>query len=108
MSVGIMNKAYWWQRLIPRYGNWGGPGWSAGRWNPSVTNWAVDAVDSMDELFKWHDWAYQNGFDRTVADYTLTHDLRRVRVAGVYANLYRLGAIVLFIIWPAFRSLLKG
>ena len=49
-------------RLIPTYGNWGGPGWSSGRYedNPDETDWSVPGRDSLDELFKEHDRVYQN------------------------------------------------
>lgn len=98
----IATDRKWWQRF-PRYGNWGGPGWSAGCWNPIDTDWNFIAIDDMDELFKWHDFAYQNGFDRDVADHNLVQDLRRVKANGVKAKLYRLGAIVCFTVWPWIR-----
>ena len=50
-----------WQRVFPKYGNWGGPGWSGGAYpkDPKDTDWSVAAIDSMDELFKKHDGSYQ-------------------------------------------------
>ena len=47
--------------LVPTYGNWGGPGWSAGKRqsNYDDTDWSVEAIDSMDEVFKGHDKKYQ-------------------------------------------------
>jgi len=48
-------------RLLPRYGNWGGPGWSGGQWqeNYENTDWTVPPTDSLDALFKEHDLSYQ-------------------------------------------------
>lgn len=48
-------------RILPRYGNWGGIGYSGGTFPdaPAQTNWDVPAVDTMDELFKQHDKLYQ-------------------------------------------------
>ena len=100
-----VNKPYWWQRLCPRYGNWGGIGWSAGKWNndPLLTDWSVPSIDAMDELFKWHDWAYQHCLDRDVADHNLVQDLLALDVNGLYPKFYRLGAIAVFTIWPLIR-----
>jgi hypothetical protein len=52
---------HWWQWLIPTYGNWGGPGWSSGRYtdSPSEVDWNVNPVDAMDEAFREHDYAIQ-------------------------------------------------
>jgi|GEM_PF-1653032 len=52
MLAGIQG---WFESLVPRYGNWGGPGWSGGNVKP-----LKNPVDSMDELFKIHDTAYLN------------------------------------------------
>lgn len=48
-------------RLIPTYGNWGGPGWSGGKRieNYSEVDWDVPPVDSLDALFYVHDWGYK-------------------------------------------------
>lgn len=45
----------------PRYGNYGGGGWSAGRWwgDPFDPNRPAP-VDDLDELFEAHDQAYAN------------------------------------------------
>lgn len=96
MTTG--NSPYWWQRLIPRYGNWGGVGWSAGRWNndPAATDWTVPPVDAMDALFKAHDRAYQTGACRIEADRLMVGGLREVGVKGLYARLYRGGAMAVF------------
>jgi RHS repeat-associated protein len=42
--------------LVPTYGNWGGPGWSGGKWGGEVG--PNPPVDSMDECFKAHDECY--------------------------------------------------
>lgn len=62
-------------RLIPTYGNWGGPGWSGGRYpcSPQETDWSVSAVDSMDEYFKEHDRRYQ----RSIIEYSHKKYLQR-------------------------------
>lgn len=48
-------------KLLPRYGNWGGPGWSCGKFveDPNKTDWSVSPRDSLDALFKEHDRLYQ-------------------------------------------------
>lgn len=58
-----MTKLIHW--FIPRYGNWGGPGWSSGRWHNCYenTDWSIPAVDSLDELFKEHDLNYKKAID---------------------------------------------
>lgn len=90
----------WWQRLIPRYGNWGGPGWSGGKWcPPNETDWSVKPVDNMDAAFARHDMGYQAPFIRNVdADRDLVSDLKAINVRGVWANIYRVGAILIFTI----------
>ena len=52
----------------PRYGNWGGPGYSAGKDCPTGQKLSdedknVNGIDPMDELFKKHDIAYENAED---------------------------------------------
>ena len=47
-----------WNSLVPRYGTWGGPGWSGGNTFPHL-----GPVDSMDECFKKHDECYGWGKD---------------------------------------------
>lgn len=104
MSTTVHDRR-WWQYLIPSYGNWGGPGYSAGVWNndAATTDWTVPAVNAMDALFKIHDWKYQREYDRDAADRDLVDKLWDVRVDGWYGNLYRIGAIVIFTIWPFIR-----
>jgi len=57
-------------RILPRYGNWGGPGWSGGQWqdNYENTDWSVPARDSLDDLFKLHDKAYQQAIKKLPED----------------------------------------
>lgn len=100
------NSRLWWQYLFPRYGNWGGPGWSAGCWNPTETDWFVPTIDAMDELFKRHDWSYQHNEDLDAADANLVEKLRQIRVRGTYAKAYRIGAIAIFTVWPRIRAAL--
>lgn len=88
----------WWQRVIPRYGNWGGPGWSAGAWNnnPALTDWGVGTIDGMDQAFKEHDWVYQAGGDISRADTLLVARLHQTAASGWYAKAYCAGAIFIF------------
>jgi hypothetical protein len=64
-----------WQLLCPTYGNFGGPGWSGGRYIDTYADvdWSVQAKDSLDELFRRHDLAYQSAirdYDRKITDLT--------------------------------------
>lgn len=88
----------WWQYLIPKYGNWGGPGYSAGIWNndPTKTDWNVPALGPMDQAFKDHDRVYQNGGDIPMADAVLVARLHQITVSGCRSRLYRAGAIFIF------------
>ena len=99
------------QRLIPTYGNWGGPGWSAGRYNddPSKTDWTVPGIDAMDDLFKLHDKTYQTeGMDRNLADRILVDGLLRLHPKdfGWRSNVYRYGAIAVFYVRYKFNEIL--
>lgn len=101
------NKRPWWGVFCPTYGNWGGPGWSAGCWNndPAQTNWSVPPADYMDCMFRDHDRAYQTpGADRSAADYLLVYRLAFHEPKTVYGKLYRIGAIVAFTIIPLIRE----
>jgi hypothetical protein len=51
------------------HGNYVGPGWSAGRYQNSVANSDVPAIDEFDETAKEHDAAYYYGKNLTQADY---------------------------------------
>lgn len=101
------NRPHWWQRLIPRYGNWGGVGWSGGVWcnDPALTDWDVDPIDDMDTVFMWHDEAYQTGKALDIADAVLVAALRALRVTGIRARLYRIGAMFVFTVWPVVRRI---
>jgi hypothetical protein len=61
----------------------------------------------MDACFREHDRAYQGGADRDLADLALARRLRRLRVAGGYARLYRVLAMAAFTFWPILRRVLK-
>ena len=45
---------------LPVYGNYGGPNWSAGQVGGTITPASPSGVDFLDDLFKAHDFAYQN------------------------------------------------
>jgi hypothetical protein len=58
-----------WQKLFVNfglnYGNWGGPGWSAGGLRESYSDdlaAKVLGVDSLDEIFRMHDIQYRQAF----------------------------------------------
>ena len=55
---------------LPTYGNWGGPGRSAGEQVPAGAHLtdaqkAVDGIDGLDRLFKAHDIAYDEASKKT-------------------------------------------
>jgi len=54
-------KAPLWQYLVPKYGNFGGPGWSGGAMMSSYNevDWSIEPVDSLDRGFYDHDCGYQ-------------------------------------------------
>jgi len=56
----------WWQKVFPKYGNWGGPGWSGGCYpsSPKETDWSIQPIDAMDLIFRNHDRRYQNAIKR--------------------------------------------
>lgn len=91
-----------WQRLIPKYGNWGGPGWCGGEYcnDPTKTKWHVSWIDDMDKAFYEHDEMYQkhpcSDHWRKMADLILVRKLQRINPKGWYANAYRIGAIWVF------------
>lgn len=94
----LLITRHWWQAIFPRYGNWGGPGWSAGMYNndPALTDWSVPGIDAMDNLYKVHDRAYQSGQSWLYADTDLLRGLCHVRPSGLYGRCYRVWAILLF------------
>lgn len=51
------------------HGNYVGPGWSAGKYQDSVADSDVPAVDEFDETAKEHDAAYARGQNLKAADY---------------------------------------
>jgi hypothetical protein len=89
----------WWPKLLT-YGNWGGPGWSGGRFtdDPASVNWEVQPVDAMDAAFRLHDFAYQHGTPRHQADLDLVRTLAGTNVRGIWPNIYRVGAMAGFFI----------
>lgn len=93
------------------YGNWGGPGYSAGVYNddPAATDKTVPGIDKMDEAFKVHDLAYQASTDpdaRDAADRELVKTLKELSTEGMnlHARLYRYAAIAVFTVFPYFRN----
>lgn len=92
------NYPEWWQWFVPRYGNWGAPGWSGGAWvdDPAKTDWEVGSVDDLDEIFKVHDKAYQDGELWIDADIDMIIALHKFEPVGLTQRLYRAGAIIAF------------
>ena len=97
----------WLARLIPTYGNWGGPGWTGG--TREYLNWDKSAVDSLDVLFYIHDLGYFKSkceADKRRADIRLITNLEALPqnsrkwlkspASPFYAELYRTTAIWVF------------
>lgn len=112
-------------RIIPRYGNYGAPGYSAGIYNdnPELTDWSIAPTDDMDKAFKYHDYHYQHqNFVHTIykADKDLVDDLISIgnpwawKISPktmIYAFLYRQAAIKLFflkMLWEHLKLLAKS
>ena len=95
-------------RLVPTYGNWGGPYWSGGTRNGP--DWGVAPVDSLDHVFYDHDVRYHaaggDRFKELEADRLLREELGELRwdplawdrppESASYAAAYRLGAAIAF------------
>jgi hypothetical protein len=61
------------------HGNYGGPGWSAGKFQNSVVDYSVPPVDEEDEAYRQHDANYYYHKDnrhRAIADWQLVHQLK--------------------------------
>ena len=104
-------------RYVPTYGNWGGPGWKAGERYGSNTSFTYPAEDSLDEVFRNHDYEYSMSMDScgkilshdgiVEADFNLVMSLKRLDrdpnkwenppASYWYARLYRWGALYVFI-----------
>ena len=84
-----------WPRWLS-HGNWTAPGLSGGRWvdDPSQVDWSVDGIDELDRAAKIHDWRYQHGLPRWVADYWLVQDAVKANVQGTRANVARVCVII--------------
>lgn len=88
---------YYWPKFLT-YGNWGGPGWSGGKFvhDPKLVDWTVTPVDPMDRAFKAHDWGIQHGLGWK-AHLSLTTQLERQQPpTGTWARTYRIVAIAIF------------
>lgn len=96
-------------RLWPKfltYGNWGGAGWSGGKFTDDKESvcWDVPGIDAMDIAFKMHDYGYQYGSSRRNTDIVLCNTLLETNVKGNWANFYKIGAIVIFSIKSLFEN----
>jgi hypothetical protein len=72
---------------FPTYGYWGGQGYSAGQFaGPNDTvDWKYPAADSLDQLFKDHDFAInyaQTPADTYAADSALVSGIQDLRKTG--------------------------
>lgn len=97
------------QRLVPTYGNWGGPGWSGGEWQDDTTKtkWNVQPIDELDRAFREHDMAYQAGvYTNRAADIMLLRQLMyNCNIKGWYANTYKVATTIVFFIKALVSSL---
>ena len=106
-QAGAYNGAFNWgldegldvlKQLVPRYGNFGGPGWTAGN--------GPTPEDDMDALFATHDDAYANK-DFKNGDRTLINGLTNLPLNYnnwtsppsnlLHSYVYRCGALAVFI-----------
>lgn len=92
----------YWPKCLS-YGRWGAPGLSGGRWtdNPADIPWGhlppdMLPIDEMDAAFMDHDYAYQHGTKRWVADLELARRLWWVNPSGWRANAFWAGAMLIF------------
>lgn len=94
-------------RLFPKcltYGMWGGPGWSGGEWqdNPLQVKWGVAPIDSMDVLFKCHDFDMQNNIPKPHTSlYKKLLDIDNP--PAFWGKCYRYGAIAIFWVMSKFE-----
>jgi hypothetical protein len=96
---------------VPTYGNYGGPGYTAGQYSApgSATNpgnYALEPIDPLDALFRFHDMAYDPGLPgynpaaRPLADVALIEGISRIpngqldADAAIYAGLATLAFVV--------------
>jgi len=54
---------------VAYHGNWVGPGWSAGKFQPSTFDPKIPAMDEFDQTGKDHDFVYSYNGDLQKADY---------------------------------------
>ena len=95
---------------VPTYGNYGGPGYTGGEYSlpGSATgpgNYALEPIDPLDALFRFHDMAYDPGLPgyspaaRLQADVALIEGISRIpngqldADAAVYAGLATLAFV---------------
>ncbi len=88
------------QEQLPRYGNWGGRGWSGAN-----EPWFKPPMDSLDEAFMYHDYGYMRG-ENEKADRELVKALKALPddpkkwehppKNEIYAYAYRKAALVAF------------
>ncbi|MDO9265545.1 MAG: hypothetical protein Q7U00_00525, partial [Sulfurimonas sp.] len=97
-------------QLVPTYGSWGGPGWSAGErtQDGKPINWSIPGDNDLDTLFKAHDLAYYNAENEPnpvkaakiifYADVALLRDIQALENSniGLYGELYQPLAMIAF------------
>jgi len=73
-----------WQRLIPKYGNYGGPGWSGGAMmdDYSEVDWSVVPSDSLDWLFHCHDKVYQKAIEQEINKEITDKEMTKLWLGG--------------------------
>lgn len=88
-------KTSWWRKIPhPSYGNWGG------RTNTHEFDGnEPKPIDKLDKCFLRHDKALRHSKSpkgERQADKRLHRCTKKVKVKGIYANLYRIACIIIF------------
>ncbi|WP_206526430.1 MULTISPECIES: hypothetical protein [unclassified Mesorhizobium] len=80
-ALGLSDIA---NRIVPTYGNYGGPGWTGGAWRG---DFKMPPADIQDGFYKQHDTDYRDAItldDKIAADKKLVVSLRAYLKNGVY------------------------
>jgi hypothetical protein len=87
------------QSLLPRYANFGGPGYGIGRdpnLPPLVGGPNAAPFDAEDNQYRGHDTWYRSGGNHYSGDVQLIRNLWSIPQPGLFGQIYRLGATVFF------------
>jgi hypothetical protein len=85
------------QALVPRYGNFGGPGYGVGR-DPNLGPlFGSSPFNPEDGTYQHHDTNYRDGLiSHRAADQQLLQELWSIPQPGILGQIYRAGATVIF------------